>query len=126
MAAKSNKNNETTALLGAGSYLEGNFTFDGTGRIDGSFKGEINSKDLLIVGAQAEIEGTVHVCRVMIEGVVKGNLIATEEVTIHASGKVFGDIESPALIIERGAQFNGVSKMSALPEPIIKGKKDKK
>ena len=51
---------EITALLGRGTHFEGKLAFEGRVRIDGSFKGEIKSADVLIVGEGAEIEAEIQ------------------------------------------------------------------
>src|SRR4051812_17209558 len=46
---------EITALLGRGTRFEGKLHFEGRVRIDGVFKGEIKSDDVLIIGDGAEV-----------------------------------------------------------------------
>jgi cytoskeletal protein CcmA (bactofilin family) len=76
-------------------------------RIDGKFHGSIKSKNELIVGESAHIEGDVHVGRVAISGTVVGKIVADQRVEIHRNGKVYSDVETPALVIEEGAIFQG-------------------
>ncbi|MBN2695239.1 polymer-forming cytoskeletal protein [bacterium] len=115
--SKGKNRTDTTALIGEGSYLEGKFNFEGTGRVDGSFKGEIDSKDILIIGATAIIEAEVKIGKLVVEGTLKGNVIAAEEILIHSTGKIYGNITTPALIIEKGAILEGVSHMEKKTEP---------
>jgi len=61
----------------------------------------------LIVGESATIEGDIHVGRIAISGTVIGKIVATQRVEIHRNGKVYSDIDTPALIIEEGAVFQG-------------------
>ncbi|MGZ7079644.1 MAG: bactofilin family protein, partial [Thermoanaerobaculia bacterium] len=42
-----------------------------------------------------------------ISGTVIGKIIADQRVEIHRNGKVFSDIDTPALVIEEGAIFQG-------------------
>ncbi len=114
--SKGKNRTDTTALIGEGSYLEGKFSFEGTGRIDGSFKGEIDSKDILIIGATAKIEAEVKIGKLVVEGTIKGNIVATEEILIHSTGKIYGNITTPALIVEKGAVLEGVSHMEKKSE----------
>jgi len=76
-------------------------------RIDGKFNGKIHSKNELIVGESAHIEGDIHVGRIAISGTVVGKIVADQRVEIHRNGKVYSDIDTPALIIEEGAVFQG-------------------
>jgi cytoskeletal protein CcmA (bactofilin family) len=44
---------------------------------------------------------------------VTGTLYASQKVEIHATGKFYGDIHAPALIIEEGAIFEGKCEMAS-------------
>ena len=58
-AAKQGASNEINTLLGRGSSFEGKLTFEGTVRIDGKFKGEVFSDDVLVIGEHFTFEPTV-------------------------------------------------------------------
>jgi cytoskeletal protein CcmA (bactofilin family) len=104
---KGNRTGELNGFLDRGSSFKGELEFDDTMRIDGKFNGRITSKNELIVGESAHIEGDVHVGRIAISGTVVGKIVASQRVEIHRNGKVFSDIDTPALIIEEGAVFQG-------------------
>ena len=106
------KNDEITVILGEGSKLTGKFEFEGVSRIDGNFDGEIVSKDTLVIGASAVVKAVVKVGKLILEGKLEGDVTAKEEILIHPTGKLYGNIDTPALIIEKGAIFEGSSKMS--------------
>jgi len=48
---------------------------------------------------------------VVIRGAVVGDVTASREVVIHAGARLHGDVETPSLVIERGAFFNGRTRM---------------
>jgi cytoskeletal protein CcmA (bactofilin family) len=98
---------ELNGFLDRGSSFKGELEFEDTMRIDGKFNGKITSKNELIVGESAHIEGDVHVGRIAISGTVVGKIIADQRVEIHRNGKVFSDVDTPALVIEEGAIFQG-------------------
>ncbi|HSY51968.1 MAG TPA: polymer-forming cytoskeletal protein [Thermoanaerobaculia bacterium] len=102
-----NKSGELNGFLDHGSSFRGELEFEDTMRIDGRFNGKIMSKNELIVGESAHIEGDVHVGRIAISGTIVGKIVAAQRVEIHRNGKVYSDIETPALIIEEGAIFQG-------------------
>lgn len=106
------KSGELNGFLDRGSSFKGELEFEDTMRIDGRFNGRIVSKNELIVGESAHIEGDVHVGRIAISGTVVGKITADQRVEIHRNGKVYSDIETPALIIEDGAIFQGNCVMS--------------
>ncbi|MDP9190419.1 MAG: polymer-forming cytoskeletal protein [Acidobacteriota bacterium] len=101
------KSGELNGFLDRGATFRGELEFEDTMRIDGKFNGKIHSKNELIVGESAHIEGDIHVGRIAISGTVVGKIIADTRVEIHRNGKVYSDIDTPALIIEEGAIFQG-------------------
>ncbi len=101
------KSGELNGFLDRGATFKGELEFEDTMRIDGKFNGKIVSKNELIVGESAHIEGDIHVGRITINGTVVGKILADQRVEIHRNGKVYSDIDTPALIIEDGAIFQG-------------------
>src|SRR5437763_16960519 len=80
---------EITALLGRGTRFEGKLTFEGRVRIDGVFKGEIKSEDVLIIGEGAEVHAEIDVATVIIKGgAVHGNIRAKNSIELHSPGKL--------------------------------------
>lgn len=102
---------EITTLLGRGASFEGKLTFEGTVRIDGKFKGEVFSDDVLVIGEGAVVEAEIDIGEVIIQGTVIGNVKAKRSIEIHAPGRVKGDLTTPSLQIDKGVIFEGRSFM---------------
>jgi cytoskeletal protein CcmA (bactofilin family) len=109
--AKQAPQGEITTLLGRGAAFEGKLTFDGTVRIDGRFKGEVFSDDVLVIGEGAHVEAEIDIGEVIIQGTVVGNVKAKRSIEIHAPGRVKGDLHTPSLQIDKGVIFEGRSFM---------------
>ena len=109
------KSGDPNGFLDRGSVYRGELEFEDTMRIDGRFNGKITSKNELIVGESASIEADIHVGRIAISGTVMGKIRADQKIEIHRSGRVFCDLETPALIIEEGAVFQGNCNMEQKP-----------
>ena len=105
---------EINAFLGKDTEFEGIFSFTGAVRIDGKFAGEINSGGTLIVGETATITSRIHVADIIISGEVNGDIFAENKIEINVPGKLFGNIQTPKLIIEEGVIFEGNCKMRDL------------
>jgi cytoskeletal protein CcmA (bactofilin family) len=101
-----------TAFIDQGSQFEGKLSFKDTVRIDGLFSGEISSENTLIIGETGHIVARVSSERVVVSGHVEGNVSASEQIVLHKTAVVNGDLESPIVIMEEGAQLNGGVKMS--------------
>jgi len=108
---------EITTLLGRGAAFEGKLTFEGTVRVDGKFKGEVFSDDVLVVGEGAYVEAEIDVGEIIVQGTVVGNIKAKRSIEIHAPGRVKGDIHTPSLQIDKGVVFEGRSFMEGATSP---------
>ncbi len=112
-------------LLGKGSEFTGKLTFEGQVRIDGKFNGEIATKDTIVIGDGARVEATISAGTVIIHGTVVGNVTAAQIIELKQPGRVKGDLNTPALTIERGASYDGTCKMTEgrAPAPMPGGDK---
>ncbi len=102
-----------TAFIDQGSEFEGKLSFKDTVRIDGSFSGEIASDNTLIVGEAGRIHAEIRSVCVVISGYVEGDIVATQQVVLHKTAVVSGDIQSPSIVMEEGAQLNGAVRMGS-------------
>lgn len=105
--------NEITTILGKGSSFDGKLTFEGAVRIDGVFSGEIETKGTLMIGETAEVKAKIHASQIIIEGLIRGEIIATNSLEIHDSARVYGNLLCPSLMIQKGAIFEGTCRMES-------------
>ena len=100
------------AFIDEGSELEGNFSFQGSVRIDGVVTGgQIVGEAILDVGESANIRASIRSCTVSISGMLEGDIVATDKVVLHKTARVRGNIQTPKLVIEEGALLDGAIKM---------------
>lgn len=97
---------EIKAFLGPGSHFEGKLQFNEIVRIDGTFRGEVSSKDTLIVGETADLQAEVEVGNLILSGRFRGNVKASGRVELRSPAQVDGSIETPALVVEEGVLLN--------------------
>jgi len=103
---------EITAFLGKGTEFKGVLSFEGTIRVDGKVEGEVVSKDTLIAGDGAFLQGEITVGTLISSGKVVGNINASQKVHVLAPSNIQGNIRTPKLIIEEGVTFNGKCEMA--------------
>ncbi len=103
---------EITAFLGKGTEFKGVLSFEGTIRVDGKVEGEVVSKDTLIVGDGAFLQGEITIGTLICSGKVVGNVNANQKVHAIAPAFIQGNIKTPKLIIEEGVTFDGKSEMA--------------
>jgi cytoskeletal protein CcmA (bactofilin family) len=80
-------------------------------RMEGKLKGELRATDLVVIGAQAVVHANVHVEKLVVLGEVRGHVTGVSRVEICSGGRVFGEIETRALVVREGARFEGRSRM---------------
>ncbi len=107
-----NPEGELNGFVDAGSHFRGELRFETTFRVDGKVEGSIVSSGTLVVGEGGEIDGEVRVGQIFISGTVRGSVQASRKIQLCAAGKIFADLETPALVIEDGAIFDGRCVMS--------------
>jgi cytoskeletal protein CcmA (bactofilin family) len=107
-----NEEGSLNALLGRESEFEGKLSFEGTVRIDGRFSGEIFTDGTLIVGESAQIEAEIEVGTIVVRGEIHGNVTASEAVELRAPSRVYGNVKTPSLMIEKGVLFEGGCQMA--------------
>lgn len=103
---------DLNGFLDSGSHLHGELRFDASFRVDGKLTGVVESQGDLIVGESGEIEGEIQVGQVFISGTVRGRIRAVKKIQIAPGGKLFAEIDTPALVIEDGATFEGSCSMT--------------
>jgi cytoskeletal protein CcmA (bactofilin family) len=100
-------------ILGPESSFDGKLVFQGSVRIEGKFVGEITTDDVLLVTDSAEVTATLNVGTLVLNGTLRGNVRAKRIVELHAPARLYGDIETPNLVINNGVMFEGHCKMEA-------------
>lgn len=101
-----------SGFVGGGTVLNGEANFKGMLRIDGHLTGRINSeKGTLIVSAGGQVDANIEVATAKINGIVRGDIIATERIEMGRTAQLYGNIQTPALVIDQGALFEGTCRM---------------
>ena len=102
-----------SGFLGSNTSLTGDAEFKGMLRIDGRFAGKIKSdKGTLIVSSGGRLDADVRVGTARVNGVVNGDITAAERIELGRSAQVRGNIQTPVLVIEQGAVFEGGCRMT--------------
>jgi cytoskeletal protein CcmA (bactofilin family) len=108
---------EWTGFLEPGVKFEGTLETKGMFRIDSQMKGAIVSREVLILGEHAEVEGEILGNQVLISGKFDGTIRASSRVEIQAKAIVRGKIHAPCVIIEPEAAFDGECHVVISTEP---------
>lgn len=98
-------------LIGARTHIEGSIKFSGGLRIDGSVRGTLVSegdqKSVLMLSEKGVIEGEVRAPHVVINGTLRGDIVASERVELSTQARVTGNIYYKILEMAAGAEVSG-------------------
>ena len=94
-------------IIGEGAEFSGEFRLSGVIRIDGTFRGVIETDGKVLIGKTGFVDTDIKAKVIVAGGKVRGNLYATEKVELLESCDIEGDIITPALQMEEGVQFRG-------------------
>lgn len=113
MALLGKRNSKEPNVLDVDTSLQGNLIFNDPVnlRINGNFEGKLETKGDLLIGEKAVVRASILGERVTISGQVTGDITALTELRLTASARLTGNVKSPSLSIEKGAIFQGVSRM---------------
>ena len=110
--ARDIKEGTLAGFVGNGTSLTGEATFKGMLRVDGHLSGRVSSGDgTLIVSTNGQVDANVEVAVAQIFGTVNGDITATKRIEMGRVARVIGNIQTPALVIEQGATFEGSCRM---------------
>lgn len=99
------------ARIERGVEMNGRLVTERPLRVEGEFRGEIQSASAVLVTESGAVEAPIRARTVEIHGAVVGDVVASREVVIHATGRLHGDVEAPSFVVTRGAFFNGRTRM---------------
>ncbi len=96
-----------TTVIGPDTKIKGEMTFESTARLLGQFEGKIQAKGELQVADSAQCRASVDAGKVVVDGLVEGNINARERVELTARAKMKGDLVAAKLVVADGATFVG-------------------
>jgi cytoskeletal protein CcmA (bactofilin family) len=98
-------------ILCEGISVVGSIQFgDGVVRLDGQLEGKISGQGTLIIGERGSLQGELEVSTLILYGRVQGKVSTTAITHITPTGRLFGKVQSPRLVIDPGGIFDGEGK----------------
>ena len=111
------------SLIAHGTRIEGNVFFHDGLRVDGDVVGDIRASDeqssILVISESATVTGQIHADHVIINGSVKGPVLAFDLLELQPKARIEGDVSYKALEMHQGATISGQLK------PMAAGLEDK-
>lgn len=103
-----------------GTTIFGNILAEGDLLIEGTVRGDVETKATLVLGPTCVIEGNILAENAEVAGQVKGTVKATGLLVIKSSSMIDGDVLTKNLNVESGSTFNGkftVGSVTSTPLP---------
>lgn len=107
-----NKDARINTIIGKGSECNGDFTAEGSVRIDGVINGDVTVSGTLIVGTTGAINGDVNATAAVVGGEIYGNVTITEKTELTSTARVIGNITTLLIVIDEKAIFQGNCNMN--------------
>jgi cytoskeletal protein CcmA (bactofilin family) len=108
---KQSKNASIDTLVGPKTRINGDVDFTGglhlDGYINGNVKGDSNQGTFLSISEHGCVEGSVIAPNVVLNGIVKGDIDASNRVELGAKARVLGNVHYTIIETAVGAQING-------------------
>ena len=103
-------NEEFESKIGKGTKASGKLSFRGPVKIEGEAEGEITGDEVIIANG-AVVSARISAAKVTIAGAFSGEVTARERVELMATARAQCTINTPSLILNEGAQFEGDCRM---------------
>ncbi|MFP4551342.1 MAG: polymer-forming cytoskeletal protein [Spirochaetales bacterium] len=103
------------SIVGPGTFFRGHLELNGLLRVDGDFSGSIKTAGKVIVGQAGRADCAVEASSVVIGGLFRGEIFATEKVVLLASSVVIGSIIAPRLVAETGVSLHASFRVTGTP-----------
>ncbi len=128
---KTDRHPAIDTLVGPGSRVTGDLSFDGGCHIDGDVAGNVTSagdSSAVSVSEHGTIEGDVSVPHVILNGTVTGDVYASARVELRSTARVVGNVYYNLIEMAIGAEINGklVHKPDARPGHLAEATGDTK
>ncbi len=102
----------TRVAVGRNVNVSGKLIFHEPVRIEGRFRGEVRSVELVVIGEEGMIDGKVCAPRLLIMGELRGEVVGCDRVVLGPRAKFFGNIETRNLTVSEGAYLDGNVRMT--------------
>lgn len=84
--------NKEPSYLIEGLRMSGALCFEGSGRIDGEFEGEITATARVIIGENAAVTAKVRAASVVVAGAFSGEITVSDGIEIRPSARVSANL----------------------------------
>lgn len=109
-SSSSNNKKSGHTLLGEGTTINGDISFNGMLNLDGTITGSItgsNNDDVLTVSESGLIDGKINVANIIVNGKIKGDITSTGKVEVASKADIEGNVYYNTIEMNTGSRVNG-------------------
>jgi cytoskeletal protein CcmA (bactofilin family) len=112
-------------VIAADTHIRGEMTFDRTAKLLGKFDGKVSAKGELQVAEGAICKAEIDAGKVIVDGMIEGNVSAHERIQLNTKARIKGDLKAARLVVAEGASLIGhcaigPDALKGTPSPEIK------
>ena len=96
------------SVISEGDVLVGRLDMSGHGRVLGRLDGHLTCSGELSIGPDAIVRADIHAHHLVLAGVVTGDVFVRGRLKITATGRLEGDAQVGALLVEEGGVHFGL------------------
>jgi len=104
---------ESVSLITKGTSFEGTINTDSNIRIDGKFKGTINSTSTVVVGENGVLNGNISCNEISVYGTLKGS-VKTSLIKVNSGSFVDANISYENMSVAEGSEVKGI--LNVIPQ----------
>lgn len=101
-----------STVIGAGNKFVGEISGEENIVIHGEIEGDCDLQGTVVVEEGAKWLGTVKASNIIIAGLVKGDIIATQKLELTSTAVIEGNLSAPVIAVAEGAVIKGGMRMS--------------
>ncbi|MBQ5779385.1 MAG: polymer-forming cytoskeletal protein [Paludibacteraceae bacterium] len=110
-------------VLASGTIVKGDIIAESDFRIDGTVEGTLKCSGRVVIGPSGKLEGEVQCANAEIMGMLNGNIVVSDTLSLKSTAKVSGDVKTKVLVIEPKAIFSGTCDMGPIAKSSVESKK---
>ena len=111
LGRKKRKDKGVETMVGLNTEINGDLRFNGWCHVDGTVNGNItadpDTDSHLTISEDANVDGGVTVPNVQLNGIVRGDVYASERVELGPTARVIGNVYYNLIEMAIGAEING-------------------
>jgi cytoskeletal protein CcmA (bactofilin family) len=111
LGRKKRRDKGVETMVGPNTEISGDLRFEGWCHVDGTVNGNITANpdtdSHLSISEDANVDGGVTVPNVQLNGIVRGDVYASERVELGPTARVIGNVYYNLIEMAIGAEING-------------------